>query len=42
MQQDLVDEIPLENEYYRAADMDSNYNIDVVDMSMLQDYIVNN
>lgn len=42
MQQDLVDEITLENEYYRAADMDSNYNIDVVDMSMLQDYIVNN
>ncbi len=42
MQQELVDEVSLENEYYRAADMDTSYEIDVIDLSMLQEYIVNN
>lgn len=42
MQQQLVEEISLEDEYLNAADMDSNYKIDVVDMSMLQDYITKN
>ena len=39
MQQQLVDEISLKDEFLNAADMDTNYKIDVIDMSMLQDYI---
>ena len=42
MQQELVDEISLKNEFLRAADMDTSYAIDVIDLSMLQEYIVNN
>lgn len=42
MQQELVDEINLKEEFLRAADMDTSYEIDVIDLSMLQDYIVNN
>lgn len=42
VQQELVDEISLKNEFLRAADMNTSYAIDVIDLSMLQEYIVNN
>ena len=34
-------EINLKNEFIRAADIDTSHEIDVIDLSMLQEYIVN-
>ncbi len=42
MQQQLVEATELKGTFKKAADMNSDESIDVIDLSQIQEYIVNN